>query len=329
MKTIDEKYRTVIENNTYYYFDEEFESAYESHIFSVKESIIYLRNEVQNNGCKKEVFENFLRNKKELGLKALLAITGFSNESLLRLITIIRIVDDKELNDFTFMNYWINNKRTTKDNEISEWNTSKIEQLVRENEYFRKCLVNIFYEGSSIDFFKRTLPPFEFQKLSLEKLNFDINAIIDTLARYKEKGSRAAKGKNNPEILIERILKKRKIPFEKGDLSELIEYAPEQKRTMDFIIPNKQSPKIIIESTFLVTTSSGQGDKSKTEISIDSLIKGHYPGARFLGFVDGIGWYVRKRDLKRMVGAYEDVFTFHQEELNRFEKLLCEVMKNV
>ncbi len=39
MKTIDEKYRTVIENNTYYYFDEEFESAYESHIFSVKESI--------------------------------------------------------------------------------------------------------------------------------------------------------------------------------------------------------------------------------------------------------------------------------------------------
>ena len=98
---------------------------------------------------------------------------------------------------------------------------------------------------------------------------------------------------------------------------------------MDFIIPNKQSPKIIIESTFLVTTSSGQGDKSKTEISIDSLIKEHYPDARFLGFVDGIGWYVRKRDLKRMVGAYEDVFTFHQEELNRFEKLLCEVMKNV
>jgi len=56
MKTIDEKYRTVIENNTYYYFDEEFESAYESHIFSVKESIIHLKNEVQNNGCKKEVF---------------------------------------------------------------------------------------------------------------------------------------------------------------------------------------------------------------------------------------------------------------------------------
>ncbi|MBN1900115.1 hypothetical protein JW926_02165 [Candidatus Sumerlaeota bacterium] len=84
---------------------------------------------------------------------------------------------------------------------------------------------------------------------------------------------------------------------------------------------------MIIESSFLVTTSSGQGDKSKTEISIDALIRTHYPEAHFWGFVDGIGWYVRKNDLKRMVGAYEDVFTFHKEELLRFERQLIEVLK--
>jgi len=91
---------------------------------------------------------------------------------------------------------------------------------------------------------------------------------------------------------------------------------------MDFIIPNKKNPLIIAESSFLVTTSSGQGDKSKTEISIDSLIKEHYPEASFIGFIDGIGWYVRKGDLRRMVTAYEDVFTFHNDELKRFEQLL-------
>jgi hypothetical protein len=94
---------------------------------------------------------------------------------------------------------------------------------------------------------------------------------------------------------------------------------------MDFIIPDKRSPKIIIECSYLVTTSSGQGDKSKTEISIDSLIKEHYPKAHFLGFIDGIGWYVRKNDLKRMIAAYEDVFTFHPDELKRFKQLLKEV----
>jgi len=34
---------------------------------------------------------------------------------------------------------------------------------------------------------------------------------------------------------------------------------------------------------------------------------------------------IRKNDLKRMVVAYEDVFTFHQDELERFKQLLKEV----
>ncbi|MCL4280321.1 MAG: hypothetical protein KJZ60_11700, partial [Ignavibacteriaceae bacterium] len=83
----------------------------------------------------------------------------------------------------------------------------------------------------------------------------------------------------------------------------------------------------IIESSYLVTTSSGQGDKSKTEISIDALLKQHYPKSKFIGFVDGIGWYVRKGDLKRMVSAYEDVFTFHEDELRRFKELLKDTIK--
>ncbi len=321
-KSTDEKYGTVITKNTFYYFDEEFEDNYEKHIFSVKETILHLKNQVRSKGCSKDVFEQFLKYKKSIGLRALLAITGFSNESLKRLITVIRIVNDDELNEFTFKNNWYKEKNIS--SEISEWGTSKIENLIAENEYFRKCLVNIFYEGSSIEFFKKTLPTFEFQKLSIEKLNFDTNALLDTLARYKEKGSRSAKGKNNPETIIDHILKKLAIPYEKGDLNELISYAPDNKRTMDFIIPNKLDPLIIVESSFLSTTSSGQGDKSKTEISIDSLIKKHYPKAKFIGLIDGIGWYVRKRDLYRMVNAYEDVFTFHKDELKRFENLLKE-----
>jgi hypothetical protein len=43
MKTVDDKYWNVIKNNTFYYFDDEFEERYESHIFSVKEAILYLK----------------------------------------------------------------------------------------------------------------------------------------------------------------------------------------------------------------------------------------------------------------------------------------------
>lgn len=323
MKNIQEKFDTVITKNTFYFYNREFEEAYEGYVNSIKETLLVLKNQIQNTGLRKELFEDLIH-RKENGLRALLALTGFSNESMKRLITFIRIIDDPELNTLIYKGKWIAEAEINKEN-IKEWSDNKIQKKIQESESFRKGLVNIFFEGSTIPILSKALPLFELKKLSISKLNFEIEALVDTLIRYKEKGSYSGKKENNPEVVIENILDEIGVGFEKGDLGELIDNAPDTKRTMDFIIPDKRSPKIIIECSYLVTTSSGQGDKSKTEISIDSLIKEHYPKTRFLGFVDGIGWYVRKNDLKRMVAAYEDVFTFHQEELERFKQLLKEM----
>ncbi len=321
MKSINEKFITVLLRNTFYYYDAEFQQSYEGYITSLKETLLVLKNKIVTEGLKKELFEDLILHK-ENGLKALLALTGISNESFKRLITFIRIVNDTELNSLVFKDEW---HLTENVEQITEWSDEKIYNTIKTNNYFRRGLVNIFFEGSTLPILTNALPLFELKKLSISKLNFETEAMIDTLVRYKEKGSYSGKRSNNPEVVIEKILDRHGIPFEKGDLSELIKIASDTKRTMDFIIPNKNNPKLIIESSYLVTTSSGQGDKSKTEISIDKLIKEHYTNAKFIGFVDGIGWYVRKGDLKRMVSAYEDVFTYHKDELERFDSLLIKI----
>lgn len=320
MKSVNEKYQTVIEKNTFYFFNPVFEEKYEGYLNSIKETLLVLKNEIENEGLKKAQFERLI-GEKENGLRALLALTGFSNEYLKRLTTVIRVVNNPELSRLVSKDKWCEDEPLET---IKEWSDEKIQKMLSTNEYFRKGIVNIFFEGSTIPFLSNTIPLFELKKLSISKLKFDVPSMIDTLIRYKEKGSYSGMKENNPETLIETLLDNLNIPFEKGDLSELIENAPATKRTMDFIIPSKKNPRIIVESSFLVTTSSGQGDKSKAEISIDLLIKEHYPKAKFIGFIDGIGWYVRKGDLKRMVAAYEDVFTFHKEEMKRFEKLLID-----
>ena len=323
MKSVEDKFRTVIQKNTFYFFNQKFEENYEGYINSLKETLLIVKNKVETEGLKKEIFEWLLK-EKENGLRALLALTGFSNEYLKRLTTILRIVDNPELNTLVFKDKWHNEKNP--DN-IQEWSDGTILKKIQSNEYFRKGLVNIFFEGASIPFLANTIPLFELKKLSISKLKFEIPELIDTIIRYKEKGSYSGMKGNNPETIIADILEKLGLTYETGDLTELISNAPDNKRTMDFIIPNKKNPLIIAESSFLATTSSGQGDKSKTEISIYALIKTHYPNATFVGFVDGIGWYVRKEDLKRMATAYEDVFTFHKDDLQRFEKLLIEKFK--
>ena len=279
--TIESKFQTIISKNTFYFFNPIFEEKYEGYLNSLKETLLFLKNEIENNGLKKELFEKILF-EKENALRALLALTGFSNETLKRLTTIIRVVNDDELSRLINKEEWFEEKNSS----IKEWSDSQIKKMIKENQSFRKGIVNIFFEGSTIPFLAKTIPLFELKKLSIAKLKFEIPEMIDTLVRYKEKGSYSAKKENNPEILIEKILKDLNIPFEKGDLSELVTHAPITKRTMDFIIPDKRNPLIIAESSFLVTTSSGQGDKSKTEISVDNLIKSHYPKAKFIGFIE-------------------------------------------
>ena len=322
--TTESKFKLVIDKNTFYLYDRDFEEKYEGYISSIKELLLVLRNKVSIEGLKKDFFVELIRNKKN-GLRALLALTGISNEYLKRLITLIRVIDDEELNRLTLKDKWQTETEEIDEGGVSEWSDSKIANLIKSNENFAKGIVNIFFEGSTVPVLTQALPLFELKKLSVEKLEFKIESIVDTLIRYKEKGSYAGKKENNPEVLIEKILEELEIPYTSGDLQKLVGVLDEEKRTMDFIIPDQDNPLLIVESSYVVTTSSGQGDKAKTEINVAKLIKKHYPQALFIGFVDGIGWYVRKNDLKRMVGAYDEVFTFHKEELNRFKELLSTV----
>lgn len=322
--TTESKFKLVIDKNTFYLYDRDFEEKYEGYISSIKELLLVLRNRVSTEGLKKDFFVELIRDKKN-GLRALLALTGISNEYLKRLITLIRVIDDEELNKLALKGKWQTETEKISESGVSEWSDSKIAGLIKDNENFAKGIVNIFFEGSSVPVLTQALPLFELKKLSVEKLEFKIESLVDTLIRYKEKGSYAGKKENNPEVLIEKVLEGLEIPYVSGDLKKLVGVLDEEKRTMDFIIPNQENPLLIVESSYVVTTSSGQGDKAKTEINIARLIKKYYPKALFIGFVDGIGWYVRKNDLKRMVGAYDDVFTFHKEELNRFKKLLSNI----
>lgn len=318
MKKDEYKFQTVINKNTFYFYNSVFEEKYEAYINSLKETLLVIKNEVENRGCHKAIFEKLLSDRKD-GLKILLALTGFSNEYLKRLITIARISDNRLFSKLLNKSKW--QEKEDKIN-IKEWNDTKMQNLIINNEYFRKGIINLFFEGATLPFLCNTLPLFELKKLSISKLKFDTAALIDTLIRYKEKGSYSGKKENNPEYLLEALFIEGNISFEKGDLTDLLTNEFIQKRTMDFIIPNKDNPKIIVESSFLVTTSSGQGDKSKTETNINKLIKKYYPESMFVGFIDGIGWYVRQSDLRRMVTAYDDVFTFHKTELERFKKML-------
>jgi len=317
----DKKINTVLSKNTFYFYNEEFEEYYEGHISSVAQNVFLLKNRIEREGLTESTLLKHITEVEE-GIDAILTITGFSKESLQRLVTFIRVVEDKILYSLVNKEHWPEDNFQENEN-FQEWGLDKIKSLIKRNKKFAEGIVNLFFKGSTVPIIKKVLPLFEFKKLDLRKFSFSIESLVDTIIRYKTKGSYKASREGNPEIVIENILKDHKITFEKGKFN--IPEAGNIPRTMDFIIPNKSLPKLIIECSYSVTTASGMGDKAKTEKTVADYLKKNYPNVIFVGFVDGIGWYIRRGDLKRMVDAYDFVFTFHREEIQKFENLLKEV----
>lgn len=318
--SIDEKFNTVLSKNTFYFQNAEFEEYYEGHISSIAQNIFLLRNKIEREGLKESVLLDHITEVED-GIDAILTVTGFSQESLQRIISFVRAKDDSALSKLVNKEFWSIDESIS--NEFNEWKLSKIKDLIKTNKKFAEGIVNLFFRGSTIPIIKQVVPLFEFKKLDINKFSFSIESLIDTVIRYKTKGAYKATKENNPETIIEQILTINKLGFERGKFR--IPEAGNIPRMMDFMVPNKTSPKLIIECSYSVTTASGMGDKAKTEKTVADYLKKNYPKVIFVGFVDGVGWYVRRGDLKRMIEAYDFVFTFSKDELERFENLLTEV----
>jgi len=201
-KSTQEKFNLVLEKNTFYFHNEIFEEQNEGFITSINQLLLLLKQKIETEGFRKEVFVSHIR-ENEYGLMSLLTLVGFSKESLLRLITFVRVVNDESLNRLVNRKYWNDNSGFDK-----EWSEKKIISMVQNNEKFAEGLINLFFEGSTHSTIRRALPLFEYKKLNLNKLKFTLEELIDTIVRYKIKGSYSASKYNNPEALLEEIFKK-------------------------------------------------------------------------------------------------------------------------
>ena len=143
------KYEIVITKNSFYFSNSEFEENYEANIINLlKTLLLHLQNEVKNKGCKESVFVEFLQDN-EFGLESLLVLNGIANENLKRIITIARIVNDRDLSTLLYLHKW---NDTNNSNDIKEWGDKKIKTLIRKNESFAKGLINLFLKAHQIHF---------------------------------------------------------------------------------------------------------------------------------------------------------------------------------
>ena len=323
---LEDKLKKVIERNTFFIpKSDEVERRYFELLSRIKEAIRELSEIVETIDLNDEnelikTLTDFLQ-RNEHGLNALLALSGMSYEKLYRIISFLRIMYKKE--KYKTDSKWLKEDVWTvkKGKEIfSEWKENKIKSKIRSDRSFAEDIIKIFLGKN--EFVNNQLS--EFEKgyiLTPNKLTLQREALVDTLIRYSLSGRYSASKGVVPEEIIKNILDELNVSYESSRVKGI-------GRKIDIALPSKENPKIFIQISYVGTTSSGMGDKAKTERdTVRRNIKKYYPDAIFIIFVDGAGWLTREEAVKVMCEAGDYVFTFHKDSLNEFKELIEELKR--
>ena len=143
--------------------------------------------------------------------------------------------------------------------------------MVKKNECFRQGLINLFFEGSTVPFLAKTLPLFELKKLSISKLSFELPGLIDTIIRYKEKGSYSGRRENNAESAIKAILDKHEITYSNGDLGSWLQthLTVNEQWTLSYLI--KQIRRLLLKVHIWLLLPLGKETNQKRRFKLKPL----------------------------------------------------------
>ena len=213
----------------------------------------------------------------------------------------------------------------------TEWGLSKIRSAMMESPVMMESILNLIWDGKNDPNMQACIPAFYLENMSVG---------TSTLAKIKDEGSvrqlvkRSLEGTysnmigdailDDIEKELKRVCAKYGLEYQKNVR------VPKLDRTVSFVIESPNKPKLILDVSYSVTTSSSQGSKKTAARKTEEAIKSERASGNniiYVNFLDGAGWIGRQADLKEIhrcsdyvlnfknMGLLEDIVDAHIDEL--------------
>ncbi len=247
-----------------------------------------------------------------LKLKAFVSVIGLSEERLKRVVSLIR---------FKFFGEEFR----------TEWPVSRISRTLNSNNEFKNLLIEFFINGRNSRIGKE-MPLYYMRNFNLLNADFitDLTEFnyVDRILNDNE-----IQGKYSNEVgaHVERIIQN-KLDEYRNSVNDELRYEiqkefPLLNKNIDFLIPNVDAPIILIESSYNITTGSGQSKRADQLVELYGILMRNNANHRanriiMLNYCDGFGWVGRQNDLHRIYDASD--FVFNQNHLNVLVEVLNE-----
>ena len=193
-----------------------------------------------------------------------------------------------------------------------------------------ESVLDLLYDGRNDERMKAKIPFFYLDNMGITEVTLAKLQNKDSIRLFVKKGLEGKYSNNIGDLILEDIERKiNQVCVKHGLDYEKNVRVPILDRAVSFILESPTDPKIIIDVSYSVTTSSAQGDKKnaarKTE---DTLKKEREKGNQiiYVNFLDGAGWIGRQADMREIHRCSDYVINFNN--LNLIEDIITSYVEN-
>lgn len=276
--TIENFIRTV----TMFYIDKQLEAEFDN---SVASSVQEIREKLLGVAIP-DGLKRYILNEKS-ALDHLTSLLNISEERFKRIITMIRL-----------------QKRHMP---TGEWSLSETRNQMIAQPDFMDEVCELFTAGATLDKYKNTVPPYYLENFKIDANTLGRLANEDDVRRLVKKGLEGKYSNKIGQSFFSSTTKEIKDACDRTGLTYAIKKnVPLVEQSVSVSIPSETDPKILVDITYGITTSSTQTKYANREIAAAEKIREYNAGKPsnkkiiFINVVDGAGWVARRADLEKI-----------------------------
>ena len=291
------------------------DDSFDSNFLRTIKPLTKLINQSSRNFSNEEELSHFLTTVSSnisslIKLKAFISVIGLSEERLKRIVSLVRFKFFRE--EFK-----------------SEWSIKKISKSLNDNQILKDLLVDFFINGRDSTIGEE-IPLYYMRNFKLLNEDF-VNDLSDYNYVERILNDNEIQGKYSNEVgaHVERIIQN-KLDQYKNSINSNLQYEVQKEfpllnKNIDFLIPSVQSPILIMESSYNVTTGSGQSKRADQLVKFYSTLMEHNANHRknkilMINYCDGFGWVGRQNDLHRIYDASD--YVLNHNNLSLLDEIL-------
>ncbi|KYC74169.1 DpnII family type II restriction endonuclease [Bacillus licheniformis] len=289
----------LFNSTTMFYVNEQYEHAIEQ---EVKNKVDELYHELSSIDTKEDLKKYIVEYKDSLD--NLTSLMEISTERFKRMVSMIR----KE-RGFVFS---------------TEWGLGKIRTAMMESPAMMESVLNLIWAGRDDGKLRTKIPYFYLDNMAIDDTTRKKLTDKNSIRLFVKRGLEGRYSNNIGDLVLNEVEDKLRAVCAKHG----IEYqknvrVPMLDRAVSFVLESPQNPKIIIDVSYSVTTSSSQGSKKEAARKTVEVLNHQRKSGNniiFINFLDGAGWIGRQADMREIHRCSDYVLNFNN--LNLLEDIV-------